>query len=40
VQSTEQREKASHSHQDHQHEHEAGVHPGQQMIETFATARY
>ncbi len=35
VQSTEQREKASHSHQDHQHEHEAGVHPGQQMIETI-----
>lgn len=34
VQSSERREKASHSHQDHSHEHETGVHPGQQMIET------
>ena len=35
VQSSERREKASHSHQDHQHEHDAGMHPGQQMIETI-----
>ncbi len=34
IQSSERRDKASHSHQDHQHEHEAGVHPGQAMIET------
>jgi len=35
VQSTERREKASHSHQDHSHEQEAGVHPGQAMIEAI-----
>lgn len=35
VQSSERREKVSHSHQDHQHEHETGIHPGQQMIETI-----
>lgn len=35
IRSSEQREKASHTHQDHQHEHEAGMHPGQQMIETI-----
>ncbi len=35
VQASERREKASHSHHDHGHEHEAGVHPGQQMIEAI-----
>jgi predicted Fe-Mo cluster-binding NifX family protein len=35
IQASEQRDKVSHSHQDHQHEHEAGVHPGQAMIETI-----
>ncbi len=35
VQSSERREKASHAHQDHHHEQEAGVHPGQQMIEAI-----
>ncbi len=35
VQSSERREKASHAHQDHAQEHEAGVHPGQAMIETI-----
>lgn len=35
IQSSERREKASHSHQDHEREHEAGVHPGQSMIETI-----
>jgi len=35
VQSTERREKASHSHQDHSHEQEAGGHPGQVMIEAI-----
>jgi predicted Fe-Mo cluster-binding NifX family protein len=35
VQSSERREKASHSHNDAAQDHEAGVHPGQQMIETI-----
>jgi predicted Fe-Mo cluster-binding NifX family protein len=35
VQSTERREKASHSHQGHSHEQEAGIHPGQTMIEAI-----
>jgi predicted Fe-Mo cluster-binding NifX family protein len=35
VQASERREKASHSHNDHEHEHEAGVHPGQQMVESI-----
>ncbi len=35
-QSSERREKASHTHQDHAHEHESGVHPGQAMIEAIS----
>jgi predicted Fe-Mo cluster-binding NifX family protein len=35
IESSEQRDKASHSHQDHQHEQETGAHPGQAMIETI-----
>jgi predicted Fe-Mo cluster-binding NifX family protein len=35
VQASERREKASHSHNDQAHEHEAGMHPGQQMIEAI-----
>ena len=36
IQSSERREKASHTHQDHSHEQETGVHPGQQMIEAIS----
>jgi predicted Fe-Mo cluster-binding NifX family protein len=35
VQTSERRDKPSHSHQDHSHEQESGVHPGQQIIETI-----
>lgn len=35
IHSSERRDKASHNHQDHQQEHEAGIHPGQQMIEVI-----
>ncbi len=35
IESSERRDKASHTHQDHSHENEAGIHPGQSMIETI-----